>query len=682
MTNNTTPLNGTLANPASVLRRAATASLAHPASALRRAAAASLALALTLCALAAAPPDAAQAEDASIAVETNGPTAALRIYQLFDADIAPNDGTDAQFPAETAAPDAYPGIGARISWSSKVSEEATLSFLDENGFGEWLAGKYPDADDEDIAQQHGRAQNAAEYIAERIGGSDDDPDAATAPVTKAARSFALELVKALDAAFTAGDAAVYRAEADDDGIAEFTGAQGYYLFVSDDAAIGHDEAATAPIWVPLGGSTTRIALKAAIPTLDKQVREDSTGMWGAGADAGNGQDLEYRLVATLPSNIGAYDSYHLKFTDTLPAGLALSGGDARSVRVTIGKSIDITADLVEDAGSIDYSDGVLHVDVADIKTVHAGVSVNAGSTVEVGYRAHLTPDAVIGQPGNENSAQLAYTADPVTGADGTTIPDGHKTRTYTYRLDVNKVDKQTHENLAGARFTVERIDVPDAGHAEGRVEEPAEEPVGDPAEGQAGKRDEGPYASTGRQPGADAARTRSGNAGDSGGTAARRYVQADGSLALEPHEFTTGDDGRFSIPRIDSGSYVLHETAAPEGYELQDADITMRIEARIGETGQLESWDATTSGGEAATSSDTDIATHVVGESTSIETGVVSVQTPDDKKAPMPLTGREGTGVALAVAGGVLLASIAGLHRGRRREDRTRMRAPAGTRGR
>ena len=45
-------------------------------------------------------------------------------------------------------------------------------------------------------------------------------------------------------------------------------------------------------------------------------------------------------------------------------------------------------------------------------------------------------------------------------------------------------------------------------------------------------------------------------------------------------------------------------------------------------------------------------------------------------------TGREGTGVALAVAGGVLLASIAGLHRGRSREDRTRMRAPAGTRGR
>ena len=49
------------------------------------------------------------------------------------------------------------------------------------------------------------------------------------------------------------------------------------------------------------------------------------------------------------------------------------------------------------------------------------------------------------------------------------------------------------------------------------------------------------------------------------------YVAADGSLTDEAVEFTTGADGTISVSGLDSGTYTVTETEAPEGYYAIDA---------------------------------------------------------------------------------------------------------------
>ena len=58
------------------------------------------------------------------------------------------------------------------------------------------------------------------------------------------------------------------------------------------------------------------------------------------------------------------------------------------------------------------------------------------------------------------------------------------------------------------------------------------------------------------------------------------YVAADGSLTDEAVEFTTGADGTISVSGLDSGTYTVTETEAPEGYDAIDA-FTVTITAGL-----------------------------------------------------------------------------------------------------
>ena len=55
------------------------------------------------------------------------------------------------------------------------------------------------------------------------------------------------------------------------------------------------------------------------------------------------------------------------------------------------------------------------------------------------------------------------------------------------------------------------------------------------------------------------------------------YVQNDGSLAEEVHEFVTLSNGTFGIEKVPVGTYILHESEAPKGYKTAE-DIECRIE--------------------------------------------------------------------------------------------------------
>lgn len=584
--------------------------------------------------------DVVQYDNATFSVEAKDNTAAqYEVYRLFSAHIDPNDEADEGYPAVS-----WPGIAKQATWNDEV-KASTLAFLDSNGYGDWLVSVYgAEKDTAEYAFQHDLPQNALEYIAGQIGASADDVDAATVPATKAQKTFALNLARALAASGATPEATTLG----EDGNASFTGVEGYYLFVTSDASVGEDEAGSSPLWVPLGGATASVVEKTAIPTLDKQVAEDSTGEFGKVADSNKDQELEYKLTASLPQNIKSFNNYYLGFKDTLPQGMELQGGDASSVTVVLEtKAAEdvLTSDITDNSQvTVSYADNILRVDIGDLKAVDP--SVNLDTTVQVYYKAHLTDEAVVGTAGNQNDAQIAYTTNPVTYYDATdpdnpspsdpfdpfdpgnpvpgitTTPSGtHKTRTCTWKIELNKVDKQTHENLQGAKFTAQVV-------GEGSSDE----------------------ASVGK------------------------YVQADGALADTPYEFTTDAEGMLEIPRIDSGDYVLHETVAPEGYELQDADIRLSLSTELDQqTGTVKSWDARLSGGEADTKASSDIVTHLVDADSekameeALVEGRISIQTSDDKKVDVPITGLDGTLAASTVAGGVLLVSMAGLYTSRRR---------------
>ena len=543
--------------------------------------------------------------------------AVYEAYRIFSADLTPNGGTDPDFPDESYPPDAWPGIATHINWASEQVKSTVLSYIAEHGYREWIVAEYGSAaDGQPDETQYGLAQNAAAFISRQIGASPDDADAATVPSTKAAKSFALELARSLSASQIQAQSVA----ADSTGTATFTGEEGFYLFITSDESLQADEAGTSPIWVPLGGKTSQIDEKSAIPTLDKQVREDSTGEYGKVADANNAQDLDYRLIATMPDNIGAFDSYALTFTDTLSEGMEFSGKGTSSVMVTLsyhqgGNSY--TLEITDNSHVSKTVDGKqLVVAIDDLLKV--GPVIDKDATVTVDYRAHLTDAAKIGSDGNLNSAVLTYTSNPTTDATGTTPEDSHRTRTCTWQLDLNKVDKRTGTPLQNATFSIQV--------------EPAD--------------------------------------GSLDSASAGLYLQRDGTLASEAYEFTTDSSGCITVPRIDSGSYVIHEVSAPSGYELQDADIRLNLAPTLDQSsGSVTKLEATLSGGESA-QDDAEVRTHLVNEpnetSGIASSGIVSIQTSDDKKTALPITGLEGIAAASALGVGAVLAGLAGLLTARR----------------
>ena len=573
--------------------------------------AASMALAFTLGASAAFVPAMAFADTGEITIQTtSNANAVYKVYQVFAADMIDNE--------DSATNASHPRLATHIDWANSAVKTAALAFMDEHGYGDWLSAR-----EQTAADAHDLPQNAALFIAEQIGASLDDADAAV-PQTKKGQTFALELAKTLDQALDSSSAGVSTYEPYAGGAQEasaFSADSGYYLFVTDDSSVSADESGTSPLWVPLGGSPQTVNEKTAIPTVDKLIMEDSAGTFGKAADANKDQVLSYKLVGTLPDNYQAFDTYHYCFTDTFSAGLDLayaeSGELADSVRVMLnpaqGSATDITGDSNVSV-SYDAQTRVLSVDIADLKKVSDAIDKDTVVTVE--YQAHLNESAAIGAQGNQNGVVLTYTSNPVTEAEGTTLPEGQKTYAYTYQLLLNKVDKQTSEALSGAKFTM-------------RVAQ--------------------------TQGSADSA-------------SVGQYVQSDGSLAADAYEFETVD-GVITVPRIDEGTYTLHETVAPAGYEV-GPDITLAISSVFDEeSGMLTNLGATVSGGVVDQTVDTDVVTHVEQDDNATSTGTITLVTSDDKKVSLPVTGLDGVTAATMCGSGAIALGLAGWFATRRKRS-------------
>ena len=316
---------------------------------------------------------------------------------------------------------------------------------------------------------------------------------------------------------------------------------GYWLIVADDDAISQGEAGTAPIMALVGGSAVSVKPKAATPKVTKHVLEDSAAAWQKAADATVADDLYWRLSATVPAGLTAYDTYTVRFVDTMSAGLdpskvaasmrvyVAAGADGGFDAVQTGKDgragtepakgwTDITAQC---ATKVAVDGKTFTVRTGDLIAALGGVDAfTAGARVVAVYDAPLGASCNRGATkGNPSEVCLRYPRSPLADQSG----DAGFTRTpsddacaYTWGLSLIKRSSSDDKPLAGAKLRI----IDDRG----------------------------------------------------------RILTTDGSWSTDAAAcVTTGADGHVELSGVDAGVYTVEEVAAPKGYTAFEGKRTVTV---------------------------------------------------------------------------------------------------------
>lgn len=300
-------------------------------------------------------------------------------------------------------------------------------------------------------------------------------DAISALDDEAMRTFAdtvYGLIKKMDA-----DVSEFEGTADVD--------YGYYLVV--DTTKGLEDDVRSKVMVNTADRTSggvEIELKKDKPTFEKQIWDTNDtdvempdleaddplkGLegWQKSADHDMGDAVPFKLTATLPSDINLYDDYSVAFHDTLDASVWSFNADSVKVYMN-GKDVTSEFELLETPVTgdtftlVDKNDNIKGNKDSDGNVV----ALSGGDTIDVYYTAILTTDAVIGNPGNWNKANLEYTNDYYWNSDGTYNPndEDNKSKTpdkwvvaFTYQTVVDKIDGE-YNDLNGATFALYKKD--------------------------------------------------------------------------------------------------------------------------------------------------------------------------------------------------------------------------------
>ena len=408
-------------------------------------------------------------------------------YQIFSANVVDGDN-DAK-------------IATDLAWASDAVRDAALPVLHSAG----------------MPNSQTTAREAAEWL-------NTDSRLTSALSAQLARS--LQSSSAVSLALNAGTEAELPC--------------GYWLIVADDDAIAQGEVGTAPIMALVGGSAVTVKPKAATPKVQKHVLEDGTAAWQKAADATVADDLYWRLSATVPAGLAAYDTYTVRFVDTMSAGLDPSKV-AASMRVYVAAGADGGFDAVSCEGGSASStpakgwtditsqcrvsvDGkTFTVRTGDLIAALGGADAfTAGARVVAVYNAPLNSACNHGiAKGNPNEVYLRYPRSPFADQSG----DAGFTRTpsddacaYTWDLALTKRGSDGDKPLPGAVLSI---------------------------------------------------------ADDRG-----RTLAADGTWDAEGKAtVTTGEDGRVTVSGVDSGKLEVRELKAPKGYTAFEGTRSVTVKA-------------------------------------------------------------------------------------------------------
>lgn len=224
---------------------------------------------------------------------------------------------------------------------------------------------------------------------------------------------------------------------------------GYYLIKDKDKTVTGDDAYTAYI-VQVAGDDVTISRKAAKPTVDKQVADDSDAAeegWNETADYAIGESFQFKLTAAVPvdKNLAVYETYKLVFHDTMSDGVTFEKIDNVKVNDTFVTDYSCTAIADQNGGSWTLT-------IEDLKAVNGVDLGNSAIIVEVLYSAHLNESAVVnkeggnGLTGNNNAVELEYSNNP--NAEGTGKTEKDTVFVFTYESDHTKIDGSSEDKIA------------------------------------------------------------------------------------------------------------------------------------------------------------------------------------------------------------------------------------------
>ena len=383
---------------------------------------------------------------------------------------------------------------------------------------------------------------------------------------------------------------------------------GYYLFVTDALDASKPNTGTSPIFALVGGKSVTVTEKTSIPTVTKKVKDDgSNSNWADKADSQMGQNVNYQLTGTVADNVASFSTYKYEFYDELSAGLTADEG---SIKVYAGTDRDTAAVIAADSYTADVTadkttgKSTLTVKFTDLKTAVANLSPQTMIYVE--YTAKLDPkkdaNIVVGGNGNENTVKLVYSNNPMAEGTGTSVSD--TVRDYTYALKLIKEDsaKETIK-LEGVKFSIQATD-PDDSNSKGQ------------------------------------------------------YVQEDGSLGSNEHEFTTDKNGEINVKGLDAGTYTVKETHA-----LDDYNTLPKFTFTISASG-LNQDEGNNTLTVSATKGESDLVLDPA-----VNGGTVTLTVKNKKGSGLPLTGLNGVTFTWIAGGAVLCIGVAHLIRSRKQAE-------------
>ena len=408
---------------------------------------------------------------------------------------------------------------------------------------------------------------------------------------------------------------------------------GYYLFVSDGLTdTTKPNTGTSPIFAIVGGNPVTVTEKTSIPTVDKQILDDTADKTAATAtkddwknvgDAWIGQVVDYKLTGTVADNITSYDNkYQYEFQDTLSKGLDVvkdANGDPLNLKVYIVKNDGTHAEVKKDASkgytvtatkNPDSKTELLRVYFDDLKAIedtnNASIAAGDIKNVVVTYQATLTSEAEYTTAGNTNEVKLVYSNDPMSNGTGTS--ESKKVADYVFGFNVTKADADP--NNVNAKLV--------AGFKVKMITEGSNKKV-------------------------------------------EKYLKRDGSFSNNVNDAytfeTTGKNNTVSIPGLVAGTYLISESKTPAGYNtIADFEITVKPEFNA--DGTLKKLSVTPG---------SDMVTATIEDNTT--TTMIPVTIRNKKGSGLPLTGLNGVTFTWIAGGAVLCIGVAHLIRSRKQAE-------------
>lgn len=215
----------------------------------------------------------------------------FKAYQIFKADVVDELGKTDK-------------VVSNVKWAidNVETQNAIIAAIKADSKYEASNPKLPDPT---------TAQDVADWLTKNVTGTTAETVVNKDHLLNKIAAIVKNNVGATGSSFSAGDS--FTVPTDD----KNTPKTGYYLFLTDESSLSTSEAAkkntgTSPIFAVVGGRSVTVAEKTSIPTVDKQILDDTkdktannatTEDWKNVGDAWIGQVIYYKLTGTVAANI-------------------------------------------------------------------------------------------------------------------------------------------------------------------------------------------------------------------------------------------------------------------------------------------------------------------------------------------------------------------------------------------